>query len=168
MEKLEHKLIIMREMHEEHQIRHSLNNNNSTITYERNGDAATQNNVINNNVTNSTDKNINNNRNINNTTNNINSGDVYNEFEPDPFYDSQENHNLIGVANIFLECLFNDVKLSYFVPIISQQAEVAGRLQVCVLANLKRLIHIQRVVYLSKWLFFEQCLANKIFTIAIK
>jgi kinesin family member 13 len=48
----------------------------------------------------------------------------------DPFYESQENHNLIGVANIFLEALFHDVKFDYHTPIISQQGEVAGRLQV--------------------------------------
>lgn len=48
----------------------------------------------------------------------------------DPFYEPQENHNLIGVANIFLECLFHDVKLQYAVPIISQQGEVAGRLHI--------------------------------------
>ncbi|XP_055378395.1 kinesin-like protein KIF13A isoform X4 [Condylostylus longicornis] len=48
----------------------------------------------------------------------------------DPFYESQENHNLIGVANIFLEVLFHDVKLDYHTPIISQQGEVAGRLQI--------------------------------------
>ncbi|XP_076246434.1 kinesin-like protein KIF13A isoform X5 [Calliopsis andreniformis] len=48
----------------------------------------------------------------------------------DPFYESQENHNLIGVANIFLEVLFHDVRLDYHTPIISQQGEVAGRLEV--------------------------------------
>uniref|UniRef100_A0A803YMN1 Kinesin family member 13A n=1 Tax=Meleagris gallopavo TaxID=9103 RepID=A0A803YMN1_MELGA len=48
----------------------------------------------------------------------------------DPFYEAQENHNLIGVANVFLECIFYDVKLQYAVPIISQQGEVAGRLHV--------------------------------------
>uniref|UniRef100_A0A8D1MZS1 Kinesin motor domain-containing protein n=1 Tax=Sus scrofa TaxID=9823 RepID=A0A8D1MZS1_PIG len=48
----------------------------------------------------------------------------------DPFYEAQENHNLIGVANVFLECLFCDVKLQYAVPIISQQGEVSGRLHV--------------------------------------
>lgn len=48
----------------------------------------------------------------------------------DPFYESQENHNLIGVANIFLDCLFHDVRLNYHIPIISQQGEVSGRLQV--------------------------------------
>ncbi|KAF4076142.1 hypothetical protein AMELA_G00227030 [Ameiurus melas] len=48
----------------------------------------------------------------------------------DPFYEAQENHNLIGVANVYLECLFQDVKLQYAVPIISQQGEVAGRLHV--------------------------------------
>ncbi|XP_030013176.1 kinesin-like protein KIF13A isoform X5 [Sphaeramia orbicularis] len=48
----------------------------------------------------------------------------------DPFYEAQENHNLIGVANIFLECLFHDIKLQYAVPIISQQGEVAGRLHI--------------------------------------
>lgn len=42
----------------------------------------------------------------------------------DPFYESQENHNLIGVANVFLDFLFHDVKLDYQVPIISQQGEV--------------------------------------------
>ncbi|XP_078270904.1 kinesin-like protein KIF13A isoform X3 [Rhinoraja longicauda] len=48
----------------------------------------------------------------------------------DPFYEAQENHNLIGVANVFLECLYHDAKLDYAVPIISQQGEVAGRLHV--------------------------------------
>lgn len=49
----------------------------------------------------------------------------------DPFYETQEDHNLIGVANVFLESLFHDVRLDYHTPIISQQGEVAGRLQVC-------------------------------------
>ncbi|KAA8583439.1 hypothetical protein FQN60_015985, partial [Etheostoma spectabile] len=39
----------------------------------------------------------------------------------DPFFDEQENHSLIGVANVFLACLFYDVKLQY---------AVAGRLHV--------------------------------------
>ena len=34
------------------------------------------------------------------------------------------------MANVFLEVLFHDVKLDYHTPIISQQGEVAGRLQV--------------------------------------
>ncbi|CAB1334977.1 unnamed protein product, partial [Coregonus sp. 'balchen'] len=33
----------------------------------------------------------------------------------DPFFDEQENHSLIGVANVFLSCLFYDVKLQYAV-----------------------------------------------------
>uniref|UniRef100_A0A2C9LQM5 Kinesin-like KIF1-type domain-containing protein n=1 Tax=Biomphalaria glabrata TaxID=6526 RepID=A0A2C9LQM5_BIOGL len=53
------------------------------------------------------------------------SGDTGPPTVGDPFYESQENHNLIGVANIFLECLFHDVKLDYHVPIISQQGEVS-------------------------------------------
>uniref|UniRef100_A0A069DXT9 Putative kinesin-like protein n=1 Tax=Panstrongylus megistus TaxID=65343 RepID=A0A069DXT9_9HEMI len=48
----------------------------------------------------------------------------------DPFYETQENHNLIGVANVFLEVLCHDVTLDYQTPIISQQGDVAGRLQV--------------------------------------
>lgn len=48
----------------------------------------------------------------------------------DPFYDEQENHSLIGVANVFLECLFYDVKLQYAVPIINQKGEISGRLHV--------------------------------------
>ncbi|KAG7268009.1 hypothetical protein CRUP_025883, partial [Coryphaenoides rupestris] len=42
----------------------------------------------------------------------------------DPFFDEQENHSLIGVANVFLSCLFYDVKLQYGVPIINQKGEV--------------------------------------------
>lgn len=49
---------------------------------------------------------------------------------PDPFYETTENLNLIGVANIFLDVLFHDVCLAYHTPIISQQGEVAGRLSV--------------------------------------
>nr|XP_055042010.1 kinesin-like protein KIF13B isoform X1 [Misgurnus anguillicaudatus]XP_055042011.1 kinesin-like protein KIF13B isoform X1 [Misgurnus anguillicaudatus] len=48
----------------------------------------------------------------------------------DPFFDEQENHSLIGVANVFLSCLLYDVKLKYAVPIINQKGEVAGRLHV--------------------------------------
>ncbi|KAK2703262.1 hypothetical protein QYM36_018247 [Artemia franciscana] len=56
-------------------------------------------------------------------------GDLPNA-DVDPFYENQINHSLIGVANLYLEVLFHDVKLSYHVPIISQQGEVAGRLLV--------------------------------------
>uniref|UniRef100_A0A3Q3GB92 Kinesin family member 13Bb n=1 Tax=Labrus bergylta TaxID=56723 RepID=A0A3Q3GB92_9LABR len=48
----------------------------------------------------------------------------------DPFFDEQENHSLIGVANVFLACLCHDVKLQYAVPIINQKGEIAGRLHV--------------------------------------
>jgi len=48
----------------------------------------------------------------------------------DPFYETTENHNLIGVANIFLDVLFHDVRLDYQTPIISQQGEVSGRLHI--------------------------------------
>ena len=41
-----------------------------------------------------------------------------------PFYQTAENQNLIGVANLFLGVLFHDVALSYQTPIISQQGEV--------------------------------------------
>ncbi|XP_030054570.1 kinesin-like protein KIF13B [Microcaecilia unicolor] len=51
----------------------------------------------------------------------------------DPFYDEQENHSLIGVANVFLESLFYDVKLQYAVPIINQKGEISGRLHIEVL-----------------------------------
>jgi hypothetical protein len=42
----------------------------------------------------------------------------------DPFFESQQNHNLIGVANVFLQVLFHNVRLDYHAPIISQQGEV--------------------------------------------
>lgn len=40
---------------------------------------------------------------------------------PDPFSENTENHSLIGVANVFLNVLFQDVNLDYHTPIISQQ-----------------------------------------------
>ncbi len=51
----------------------------------------------------------------------------------DPFFDEQENHSLIGVANVFLSCLLYDVKLQYTVPIINQKGEVcANRLDITI------------------------------------
>lgn len=44
----------------------------------------------------------------------------------DPFFDEQENHSLIGVANVFLACLFHDVRLQYAVPVINQKGEVSA------------------------------------------
>ncbi len=46
----------------------------------------------------------------------------------DPFYEVQDNHDLIGVANIFLECLYYEVTLKHQVPIINQQGEVWNHL----------------------------------------
>ena len=40
----------------------------------------------------------------------------------------QDNHELIGVANVFLDVLFHDIKLSYAAPVISQQGKIVGRL----------------------------------------
>lgn len=48
----------------------------------------------------------------------------------DPFFDEQENHCLIGVANVFLSCLFYDVKLQYAIPIINQKGEVRRHITV--------------------------------------
>lgn len=50
----------------------------------------------------------------------------------DPFFDEQENHSLIGVANVFLSCLFYDVKLQYAIPIINQKGEVGSR-RLCII-----------------------------------
>mgnify|MGYP001791760363 CR=1 FL=1 len=41
-----------------------------------------------------------------------------------PFLINAANHDLIGVANVFLDALFYDVKLDYYVAIINQQGEV--------------------------------------------
>uniref|UniRef100_A0A915DR28 Kinesin-like protein n=1 Tax=Ditylenchus dipsaci TaxID=166011 RepID=A0A915DR28_9BILA len=48
----------------------------------------------------------------------------------DSLFESQEKHSLIGVANVFLEVLFHQLRLDYQVPIISQQGEVCGKLHV--------------------------------------
>ena len=47
---------------------------------------------------------------------------------PDPFFDTIENHVLIGVANIYLAPLFHDIKFEYNTPIISQDGKVSGKL----------------------------------------
>ena len=59
-----------------------------------------------------------------------NASDLIGTQYPDPFSESSENHSLIGVANVFLNVLSHDVNLDYHTPIISQQGEVAGRLQI--------------------------------------
>uniref|UniRef100_A0AAQ5ZM33 Kinesin motor domain-containing protein n=1 Tax=Amphiprion ocellaris TaxID=80972 RepID=A0AAQ5ZM33_AMPOC len=64
----------------------------------------------------------------------------------DPFFDEQENHSLIGVANVFLACLFYDVKLQYAVPIINQKGEVAGRLHVEVFRGTETAVLVIHVV----------------------
>lgn len=43
----------------------------------------------------------------------------------DPFYEHEENHNLIGVANVYMSVLFHNVVLDYYVPVVSQQGEVS-------------------------------------------
>ena len=40
----------------------------------------------------------------------------------------QDRYELIGVANIFLEVLYHDVKLTYAAPIISQHGKIVGKL----------------------------------------
>ena len=55
---------------------------------------------------------------------------VFQDSAGDPFFETQENHHLIGVASLFLEAILHDVCLTYQVPIISQQGEVVGRLHV--------------------------------------
>ncbi len=42
----------------------------------------------------------------------------------DDLFFEVECHTLIGVANVYLECIFLDVPLDYAAPIISQQGEV--------------------------------------------
>ena len=44
--------------------------------------------------------------------------------EDDDLFFEVECHTLIGVANVYLECIFVDVPLDYAAPIISQQGEV--------------------------------------------
>ena len=55
----------------------------------------------------------------------------------DPFYETAENQNLIGVANLFLGVLFHDVALSYQTPIISQQGEVPSHSKIALLTYSK-------------------------------
>ena len=47
---------------------------------------------------------------------------------PDPFFDSIENHVLIGVANLHLQPLFHDIKFEYNTPIIAQDGRMSGKL----------------------------------------
>ncbi|KAJ3606514.1 hypothetical protein NHX12_026035 [Muraenolepis orangiensis] len=65
----------------------------------------------------------------------------------DPFFDEQENHSLIGVANVFLSCLFHDVRLQYSLPIINQKGEVSGRLQVRILQATGLPRHLSNFVF---------------------
>ncbi|KJH45689.1 kinesin motor domain protein [Dictyocaulus viviparus] len=53
---------------------------------------------------------------------------TFDEVMIDPFFESQEHHNLIGVANVFLEVLFHDMELDYQGRIIVEVARelIAG------------------------------------------
>ncbi|XP_040583928.1 kinesin-like protein KIF13A isoform X2 [Lepeophtheirus salmonis] len=55
---------------------------------------------------------------------------IMNKSFSDPFYETTESYDLIGVANLFLNVLFHDVVLEYYAPIISQHGETAGRLKI--------------------------------------
>lgn len=68
----------------------------------------------------------------------------------DPFFDEQENHSLIGVANVFLSCLFYDVKLQYAVPIINQKGEVQPRLLSFFSSAITETNHFLSSVFLCK------------------
>lgn len=48
----------------------------------------------------------------------------------DPFVEKERNQLLIGVANVFLSCLFQNHPFRYPVPIIDQHGQVAGKLVV--------------------------------------
>ena len=48
----------------------------------------------------------------------------------DPFSEPTQNHELIGVANLCLGSLFHAVRFQYWVPVISPQGEIAGKLEV--------------------------------------
>lgn len=48
---------------------------------------------------------------------------VFQDEDSDLFFEV-ECHTLIGVTNVFLECLLHDVSHEYAAPIISQQGEV--------------------------------------------
>uniref|UniRef100_A0A3B4YBZ2 Kinesin family member 13B n=1 Tax=Seriola lalandi dorsalis TaxID=1841481 RepID=A0A3B4YBZ2_SERLL len=69
----------------------------------------------------------------------------------DPFFDEQENHSLIGVANVFLACLFYDVKLQYAVPIINQKGEV-GAWRLCY-----EFLHIDRRPENKRFCLISEC-----------
>ena len=47
---------------------------------------------------------------------------------PDPFFDTFENHVLIGVANIYLQPLFHDLTYKYSCPVIAPDGQVSGKL----------------------------------------
>lgn len=64
--------------------------------------------------------------------------DIYTEFKThatppnaNTFYDPDQPHVLLGIANVFLQVLFyDDVELKYPVPVINQQGEIIGRLHI--------------------------------------
>lgn len=50
---------------------------------------------------------------------------------PATFFEPDQPHVLLGIANVFLQALFyDDVTLKYAIPVINQQGEIVGRLHV--------------------------------------
>jgi kinesin family protein 13 len=50
---------------------------------------------------------------------------------PDPFYDL-EQHALLGVANISLECLLHDIEFVYDAPVVAPTGKICGKLKLSV------------------------------------
>ena len=76
----------------------------------------------------SLDSNLPNNTNPNHDHNLVEDEDI-DQLE-DPFNEMTQNHELIGVANLYLDALFHFVNFVYWIPLISPQGEVSGRLKV--------------------------------------
>ena len=75
--------------------------------------------------------------------------------DDDGLFYEVECHTLIGVATIWLECLFESVPLDYAAPIISQQGEVCWFMTIfnfkilwyMVLEHIRNLIHFFNTVF---------------------
>ena len=81
---------------------------------------------------------------------------------PDPFYEL-ESHTLIGVANIFMDCLHYNIPLEYSPPIIDPRGEVGVLVFFTILSSAKiKNAHWQRCATWDK-LFIQGVSLKQLF-----
>ena len=82
---------------------------------------------------------------------------------PDPFYEL-ESHTLIGVANIFMDCLHYNIPLEYSPPIIDPRGEVGVKCSLPFCLQQRVRMHTDKGVHLGTSCLFKEWVWSNCFS----